>query len=391
MLVFLLLIAVAPIALVGIYFTAIFFYSCWVLRKFRGPFALPVIGNCYTSEALSIFKYLASMRKRYGRIFTFFTFSKPRLVVIDPVIARRVLSDNKAFPKGDDYTHAFSYIFGKGLVTSNGEKHKKDRGIFGRFFVRSNIVKWAGPFNKIADEAVDELMVLANGESKNKGLNIEKFFAVVALKLFVKFSTGGDFKANPDRALAICKYVSEASNATGTVVIFSLPIWKFLPQVKVMDKCIAEIHKEFTASLTRRKAELARGESLDTDDCLNAMIQENMEEKDMFDHFITLIGAGHDTSAYFSSYLVFLLAKHQNVQDKLRAEIQDHFKGRTEVTPDDIAELKYLAQVMQETLRFYAIIPGVSRKSAEEVHIKEANVTIPAGVELFIPMSIINR
>jgi len=390
MLLFVLLLALSPIALVCIYFTGVFLHYCWILRKFRGPFALPMIGNCYTSEALSIFKYLASMRKRYGKIFVFFGFAKARLVVIDPVIARRVLSDSKAFPKGADYTHAFSYIFGKGLVTSNGEQHKKDRATFGKFFVRGNIAKWTGPFNAISDAAIDDLIVASSNDGKPKPINIEKFFAVCALRLFMKFFSGADYRTMPEREQTICKLVSEASNATGTVVIFGLPIFSFLPQVKTMDKCMAEVRKDFTMAVTKRRLENEQG-IVPTDDCLNAMFQENMNDKDMFDHYITMIGAGHDTSAYFSSYLIFLLAKHQDVQDKLRAEVQNHLKGRTEVTPDDIAELTYLAKVMQETLRFYAIIPGVSRKSVEEVHIKEASVTIPKGVELFIPMSIINR
>lgn len=391
LLLFVIIIALAPLVLASLYFTFIFLRACYTLRKFRGPFALPLIGNCYTSEALSIFKYLASLRKRYGKIFTFFTFSKPRLVVLDPIIARRVLSDSKAFPKGSDYTHAFSHVFGKGLVTSNGDKHKKDRAIFGRFFVKNNIVKCTDSFNAIADDAIDDLLKVAVSDGKPKPLNIEKFFAVCALRLFMKFCTGADYKPMHDRELTICKIVSEASNATGTVVIFGLPLFSFMPQVKVMDKCRAEVRKEFDLALTKRKAEHDRGDNLDCDDCLNAMIEEKMDDADMFDHFMTLICAGHDTSAYFSSYLVFLLGKHQDVQDKLRSEILNHFKGRTEVTADDILELKYLAKVMQETLRFYAIIPGVSRKSAEEVHIKEASVTIPKGVELFIPMSIINR
>jgi len=391
MLLFLLAIAVLPIALVFLYYSIIFLRACYVLQKFRGPFAMPLIGNCYTSEALSIFKYFASLRKRYGKVFTFFTFYKPRLVVCDPVIARRILSDSKAFPKGEDYTHAFNHVFGAGLVTSNGEKHKKDRAIFGRFFVRNNVVKWTGPFNAIADDAIDDLMKVASNDGKPKPINIEKFFAVCALRLFMKFCTGADYKTMPEREHAICKAVSEGSNATGLALIFNLPLYSFLPQVQCMDKAVYEVRKEFNLARDKRLAEHARGENLDRDDCLNAMIEEKMNDKDMFDHFMTLICAGHDTSAYFSSYLVFLLAHHQDVQDKLRAEIENHFKGRTEVTADDMLELPYLAKVMQETLRFYAIIPGISRTSSEEVHIKEAGITIPKDLDLFIPMSIINR
>ena len=61
------------------------------------------------------------------------------------------------------------------------------------------------------------------------------------------------------------------------------------------------------------------------------------------------------------------------------------------ITGDDVGEMKYMQKVMQETLRLYSIIPCVSRLCTYEVHIKEANVTIPAGSNLLIPMFLINR
>jgi cytochrome P450 len=179
------------------------------------------------------------------------------------------------------------------------------------------------------------------------------------------------------------------------MIIFMLPFFKWLPQVKVLDKCIAEVRKEFELARATRMAEHARGENLELDDCLNTLIVENtsgrMNDSDMFDHFMTLIAAGHDTSAYFSSYLVYLLAKHPDVQERLRKEVLGYFKGRTEVNADDILHLTYLTQVMQETLRVYAVISCVSRKCTVETHIKEANITIPQGVEIMIPMTLINR
>jgi len=195
----------------------------------------------------------------------------------------------------------------------------------------------------------------------------------------------------PEREKTICKVVSEGSAATGNVVIFGLPTWSFLPTTKKMDAALRVVRKDFAMAVEQRREDNAKGVVREIEDCLDAMFQENMNEREMFDHFMTLICAGHDTSAYFSSYLIFLLAKHQDVQDKLRAEVLNHFKGRTEVTPDDISELIYLAKVMQETLRYYAIIPGVTRKCTEETYIKEAGVVIPAGVEIYIPMSIMNR
>lgn len=140
---------------------------------------------------------------------------------------------------------------------------------------------------------------------------------------------------------------------------------------------------------------LARGEGLDIDDCLTAMLAENMNDTDMLDHLTTLLSAGHDTTAYFAAYMCYLLAANPDIQSRLRAELMTvlggRFSGDCDITGDDVSEMKYMQKVMQETLRLYSIIPCVSRLSTYDVHIKEANVTIPAGSNLLIPMFLINR
>ena len=54
-------------------------------------------------------------------------------------------------------------------------------------------------------------------------------------------------------------------------------------------------------------------------------------------------------------------------------------------------ELIFDRYVMQETLRLYAIIPCVTRLASEEVHIKKADITIPKGAKMLVPMFLINR
>ena len=77
--------------------------------------------------------YLIKMRKRLGKFFLFWGGNTPFLVIADPTSVRQILSDNKSFIKGDDYQKAFALAFGQGLVTSNSEKHRRDRF---RFFLR---------------------------------------------------------------------------------------------------------------------------------------------------------------------------------------------------------------------------------------------------------------
>jgi len=136
-------------------------------------------------------RYISKLRKRFGKIFTFFLFSKPYIVVCEPIVVRRILSDVKLFPKGSDYSNTFSIAFGMGLVTSSGEKHKNDRGIFGKYFIRSNIVKFMNTLNHLTIESIAEFMI--DSES-SKRYNIEEYFARLSLRCFALFSLNYDFR-----------------------------------------------------------------------------------------------------------------------------------------------------------------------------------------------------
>ena len=195
------------------YFIALFVSRKWLLRNFKGPLALPVLGNCYNVETLTFLKFLATLRKTYGKIFTVFPFAKAYLVVCDPVVVRRVLSDTKTFIKGGDYLDNFSCAFGEGLVTASGEKHLKDRAIFGKYFIKSSITKYVSMINKTTKEALETKLDIALEKTANRSLSIdiEDFFATLALRVFMTFSLNYNFKNDPKAESALCKIVSEAS------------------------------------------------------------------------------------------------------------------------------------------------------------------------------------
>jgi cytochrome P450 len=170
----------------------------------------------------------------------------------------------------------------------------------------------------------------------------------------------------------VCEAVSTGSWAIGRTISLGIPMWGFIPWVQLVKNTRSETLRPFGTIVAARKKLLAKKRAAAAaegavyeveeqyDDCLTAMLSdESMSEKDMCDHFTTLVCAGHDTTAYFASYMCYLLSLHPVVQDKLVSEIQLHFQAREEVTADDITSLKYLTMVMHETLRVYSIIPQV--------------------------------
>eukprot|EP01034_Spumella_vulgaris_P040831 gene40831-50526_t len=205
--------------------------------------------------------------------------------------------------------------------------------------------------NEVTDEAINQLLI--SKEGKPTVHNIEHFFATVALRVFMMFSVGTDYRNNAAREKELCHAVSQASWAVARVISLDLPTWNIIPWVKLISTAREIVLNDFHNIVQERKTKILKGESPALDDCLTAMITEKMNEKDMADHFVTLICAGHDTTAYFSSYMCLLLAQNPAVQDKLYEEVTSALQGRDEITADDVVELKYMQKVMQETLRLY--------------------------------------
>ncbi len=387
----------------AVYLIVKFVMQCIKLKDFSGPLALPLLGNCYQTEALFLFRFLSKLRRRFGKVFTFFAFTKPYLVVCDPAIVRRVLSDTKTFEKGSDYTNVFSVGFGEGLVTSTGEKHRKDRTTFGKLFVKTNIVKHLALVNDLTEQAISQFLNGENrmcdplagkhgvndGKNGSKVYNIERFFSLLTVRVFMQFALHYNYPV--EKELWFSTEVSKGSLEVGRMITLNLPVWDIFPAVKNIREGRKVLWSEMKKVVDARRESMAAGGSQDIEDCVTVMIQENFSEQDIDDHLVTLLSAGNDTTSYFSSYLCYLLATNPEAQDRLRQEILSVMKGRTEVTADDITEMGFLANVMKETLRLYSIIPCVTRTCTQETHIKEANVVIPEGVNVMIPMFLINR
>jgi len=365
----------------------------WQYRKFKGSLALPVLGNCYTADALSFMRYLASLRKKHGKVFMVWPFAKAYLVIADPTVVRRVLSDTKTFIKGSDYRDIFSLGFGEGLVTSSGEKHTKDRAIFSKYFVKANVTKYAEMINESTKSCMAQKLdpLLPAGTDGPVEVNMETFFAVLSLRCFLRFSMNTTFDDDLALEEELCHLVSRGSWATARMMSLNLPMWDVFYPVALIKYAKGKVWVECEKAIARRRAELEAGTAVDIDDCLSAIIREKMSEKDVLDHVMTLVCAGHDTTAFFSSFMMLLLAQHTGVQDRVRAEIFEKMGDKPVITMEDVAELKFLQKVMQETLRLYAVIPMVTREATEEVTVKEAGVTIPKGANVMVPFFLLNR
>jgi cytochrome P450 len=112
-----------------------------------------------------------------------------------------------------------------------------------------------------------------------------------------------------------------------------------------------------------------------------------MSDKQLLDEVMTLIVAGHETTASSLNWLWYLLSQHPEVERRLHAEIDA--LSALPATMSEISKVKYARQVIDETLRLYP--PGwlLTRRSIAEDHI--GGYDIAPRTDVFISPYLVHR
>jgi cytochrome P450 len=106
-----------------------------------------------------------------------------------------------------------------------------------------------------------------------------------------------------------------------------------------------------------------------------------MTDRQLRDEVMTLMLAGHDTTALALTWAWVLLARHPEVADRLCAELDTVLDGRLP-TAADMPHMKYASYVISETLRLYPTVWATGRESVRETQIGGQH--IPKGMSVLI-------
>ncbi|CAH0559377.1 unnamed protein product [Brassicogethes aeneus] len=136
-------------------------------------------------------------------------------------------------------------------------------------------------------------------------------------------------------------------------------------------------------------------------DFLQSMMQvrdstKDFDSEDMMAHVAAFFGVfGYETSSIVMSFLLYEIAKHPEVQDKLRQEINDAMdKNGGNLTYDNIMEMEYLDACLNESQRKNPFIGALfklctekfSYKPTKTSEFKDIEVTVDVGTVMVIPV-----
>ncbi len=115
---------------------------------------------------------------------------------------------------------------------------------------------------------------------------------------------------------------------------------------------------------------------------------EPMTERALIDEIMTLIVAGHETTAGTLNWAWYLLAQHPQVEHTLHEEV-DRLDGEHAPQFEDLPKLGYARQIVQETLRLYPPVWLFARRAVDCDRVGDHE--IPAGADVFISPYFMHR
>jgi cytochrome P450 len=172
------------------------------------------------------------------------------------------------------------------------------------------------------------------------------------------------------------KFLSALSDAFGgfswqaLLAFFGVPRWMPHPGFLKLRAAVAYLNAQTEKALAaRRLAAPGRRDVLDL--LLSARDPETgrvMTDAELTSNLFTFIAAGHETAAIGLAWTLWLLAKDQASQDRLRQEAAD-VAGAREMGAEHIEKLVFTRQVLQESLRLFPPAPALTRQAKEDMTI----------------------
>ena len=95
-------------------------------------------------------------------------------------------------------------------------------------------------------------------------------------------------------------------------------------------------------------------------------MSKKLHYKEVLMNAMTFLNAGFETTSLNLAYSTYHLAKDPNIQAKLQAEIDAHWKDEEDIDYDIINEMKYLDMFIREVLRIHTVVHRVFSRECSE-------------------------
>jgi cytochrome P450 len=345
-------------------------------RRPPGPRGLEVFQAVYRSR-MNILDAFKTVVRKYGDIVSYSVSDLDVYIVTRPEDVQHVLQTNhRNYKKAVTYK-ALEPVLGNGLLLSEGDFWLRQRRLVAPMFHRKQVRRFAEIMVEEAHKVVDEL---GRAADSGREVDVASIMSRLTLAIVGRVLFNRDIGRKSDDIGEAMEELFRDVNRRITS-LWSIPLEVPTPHNLKMRGYISQL-----TELVDEMIEARRGREDEHQDLLSMLLLaededtgERMTDKQIRDEVMTFVLAGHETTSNALGWTFMLLSEHPTVRRKLQAEIDEHWDEERDPV-EQVRELTYLEQVLDESMRLYPPAWTIEREPIEDDEIRGYH--IPAGCVL---------
>jgi cytochrome P450 len=320
------------------------------------------------------------MAQQYGPVARMGWGWRQVLLLSDPELIRQVLVVEASNYEKDRGLDATRPVLGRGLLTSEGEFHKRQRRLIQPAFQRNRM----GPYGEVmVDCALRRSAQWREGET----VDLAREFMTLTLDVVARTLFGADIGGALEEigvALEFLLTQYTAPRMAFLPILHKLPLPSTLRFYKHRAKLFSIMD-----SLIAKRRQFPGGE----DDLLSILLQAvegevGMSDQQLRDECLTLFLAGHETTANALTWTFYLLDRHPDAAQRVVQELRSVL-GERRVTFDDLPKLEFTEKVVRESMRLYSPSWTVGRRALRDTSL--GGYAVPAHSTVVMSQWVMHR
>ncbi|HYO13783.1 MAG TPA: cytochrome P450 [Thermoanaerobaculia bacterium] len=353
------------------------------VREVPGPRGYPLVG-ALPKVRKDPLQFLVQVARQYGDLVCLGGVGNQKFFLVNhPRDIEHVLKTNhRNYTKGTNFKLIKSFA-GEGLFLSEGDFWRSQRKLVQPAFHVPRLAALATSITSATEAAVERWLPRA-GQPRD----VEHELMHLSLEISVRTLFGSDVAEDAD---AVRKSVSVAFSHLHEKVwsLAPLPLWMPTPSNLRFQRAVASMDEVVYRIIRDRRRSGAEGN--DVLSMLLAVRDENgerMPDRQVRDEVVTMLVAGHESTAITLAWTLALLSRHPDIERRVCDELDGTLGGRTP-TFSDLPGLSYLGMVLKESMRLYPAFWMFTRTPVEDDEV--GGHTIPAGSVLLFSSYVTHR
>jgi cytochrome P450 len=346
-----------------------------------GPPRRWIVGNLpeVQRDMLGFFQRCA---RDYGDV-AYFRLGPRRMVLLSHPdhIEQVLVTDNRKFAK-NFALQLLRPLLGDGLLTSEGSAWLRNRRLIQPAFQRKRIEEYGSTMVDLAQRTVTGWR---DGQQVDMHAEMMKLTLAIAAKTLMGVDVG-DVSSEVGNSLEVI--MADFSSRFESVQ--PLPVWLPTPGNLKLKRAVRHLEQVIQRIVSERRASAHDGSDL-----LSMLVHARDEDdgrgftdRQLRDEVMTLLLAGHETTANALTWTWYLLAQHPQAEQRLLAELEGVLAGRGP-TVANLPRLVYTERVILESMRLYPPAYSFGRRVVEPVTIGGYRLTV--GTNALLPQCVVHR